>query len=297
MFLIFHLSVYIKLGMKHKSILTIVLLCVFASNVMAQINIWQDTKCKHKVEMTPYIAPGNGNAAVVVCPGGSYLWHDMQTEGHDVAKWLQSKGISAFVLKYRTAGFMAFFTHYRWLVRGRQWPDAINDIQQAMKVIRNRADEWGIDKQKVGAMGFSAGGHLVMSAAEFLPRYERPAFVAPIYPVVSMTHKCTHKRSRRAALGEYRNHKKIWRDSLSLELHVPDDCPPVFLVNCKDDPIVNYHNSELLDSALTAHGINHKYTQYKTGGHGFGASTTKGTAEARAWKEEFIKWFEKILKK
>lgn len=80
------------------------------------------------------------------------------------------------------------------------------------------------------------------------------------------------------------------RDSLSLELHVPNDCPPVFLVNCQDDPIVKYHNSELLDSALTVHHVNHRYIQYKTGGHGFGATDYKGTAECRQWKDEFLIW-------
>ena len=84
------------------------------------------------------------------------------------------------------------------------------------------------------------------------------------------------------------------RDSLSLELHVRPDCPPVFLVNCVDDPIVDYHNSELLDSALTANNIAHRYIQYRTGGHGFGMSDTKGTPECRPWKEEFLKWLNAI---
>lgn len=118
----------------------------------------------------------------------------------------------------------------------------------------------------------------------------RPAFVAPIYPVVSFTADCTHKRSRRGLLGEYRKRKAKYREALSLEKNVPADCPPVFLVNCVDDPIVDYRNSELLDSALTAQGVRHKYIQYVTGGHGFGASDDKGTAECRKWKEEFLKW-------
>ena len=121
----------------------------------------------------------------------------------------------------------------------------------------------------------------------------RPDFIAAIYPVVSMSHPDTHKRSRRALLGEYRKYDKAMRDSLSIEKHIPKDCPPVFLVNCKDDHVVKYHNSELLDSALTAQGISHRYIQYQTGGHGFGASETKGTAECRAWKKEFLNWLNK----
>lgn len=248
-----------------------------------------------RVEMIPYLAPGNGNKAVVVCPGGSYFWHDMKAEGDAVGKWLQSNGISAFVLRYRTAGFWAFFTRYRYIFRGIRYPDALSDLHQAINYIRRHAKEYGIDDKKVGAMGFSAGGHLVMSAAELLPTVERPAFVVPIYPVVTMTEKCVHKRSRRALLGDSRKNNKQLRDSLSLERHVPDDCPPVFLVNCKDDPIVKYHNSELLDSALTAHHVAHRYIQYKTGGHGFGATDYKGTAECRQWKEEFLKWLKEIF--
>lgn len=116
----------------------------------------------------------------------------------------------------------------------------------------------------------------------------RPDFVAPIYPVVTMTETVTHKRSRRALLGEWGKRSQLMRDSLSLERHVPADCPPVFLVNCKDDPIVEYHNSELLDSALTSRNIPHTYIQYKTGGHGFGASDTKGTEESRQWRKAFL---------
>lgn len=71
---------------------------------------------------------------------------------------------------------------------------------------------------------------------------------------------------------------------------MPEDCPPVFLVNCADDPIVKCYNSVLLDSALTSKNIQHKYIQYKTGGHGFGVSTVKGTAECRQWKGEFLHW-------
>lgn len=143
-------------------------------------------------------------------------------------------------------------------------------------------------------MGFSAGGHLAMSSIELLPRSEWPAFVAPIYPVVSFVDPCVHKRSRRGLLGDSREHNKRLCDSLSLERHVPKNCPPVFLANCKDDPIVKYHNSELLDSALTANQVPHRYIQYKTGGHGFGASEEKGSAECRQWKSEFIKWFKTL---
>lgn len=270
--------------------------CFLVGKAQDKVNIWQGTDCKKRVEMVPYLASGQNNVAVIVCPGGSYFWHDMDAEGAKVGEWLRQNGISAFVLRYRTAGFMAFFTHYRYLFRGNRYPDALDDLHQAMTYVKHHAKEYGVHVDSIGAMGFSAGGHLVMSAGELLEPQERPAFIAPIYPVVTMTQKCAHKRSRRALLGDSRKNNKKLCDSLSLEYHVPDDCPPVFLVNCKDDPIVKYHNSELLDSALTAHHVTHRYIQYKTGGHGFGATDDKGTAECRQWKKEFLDWLRGLRK-
>lgn len=266
----------------------------FCLQLRAQVNIWEGCPGHKRVELTPFLASGSGNTAVVVCPGGSYFWHDITTEGYDVARWLQQNGISAFVLRYRTAMVPAFVTHFRYVFRGNRYPDPQEDLLRAITYIKARADEYGIDTHKIGAMGFSAGGHLVMSATEFFCKDMRPAFVAPIYPVVSMTADCTHKRSRRALLGDSRKNNRQLRDSLSLEKHVPADCPPVFLVNCKDDPIVDWRNSVLLDSALTANNIPHRYIQYKTGGHGFGASDTKGSEECRQWRGEFLKWMSSI---
>lgn len=261
----------------------------------AQINIWEGTSNK-RVELTPYLVPGKSHTAFVVCPGGSYFWHDMKTEGEGVARWLNENGISAFVLKYRTASVPAYVTHFRWLFRGNRYPDPQDDLRQALCLIRAKADSFGIDKEKLGVMGFSAGGHLALSAGELFEEDERPYFIAAIYPVVSMSAPCTHKRSRRALLGEKRKGNHIMQDSLSLEKHVSKDCPPVFLVHCHDDPVVHYHNSELLDSALTSNGVPHKYLQYKTGGHGFGASDHKGSKESVSWKREFINWLKTYVK-
>ncbi len=275
-------------------ILSIIATLAVALSALSQVNIWEGTNVGARVEMTPYVAADQGNAAVIVCPGGSYFWHDMDTEGHAVGRWLQSHGITAFVLKYRAAGIMAFVTHYRLLFRGNRYPDAQEDLLQAVRYVREHREQYGIDPQCIGVMGFSAGGHLVMSSASYFPANELPAFIVPVYPVVTMHEPYVHKRSRRALLGDNKSSNKELREKLSLERNVPDDCPPVFLVNCKDDPIVKYQNSELLDSALTQKNVPHRYLQYATGGHGFGASTTKGTAECRQWKEEFIKWFNEL---
>ena len=268
---------------------------ILAINCIAQINIWANTECHKKVKLTPYILGGDNNIGVVVCPGGSYFWHDSETEGHEVAKWLNNNGISAFVLDYRTAYVPAFIFHHRYLFRGNRYPDPQDDLRQAIKIVRENASEFGVDSTKIGAMGFSAGGHLVMSSAELFDPQYRPNFIVPIYPVVTMTEKCVHKRSRRGLLGDNKQNDPELKNLLSLERHVPEDCPPVFLVNCKDDPIVDYHNSVLLDSALTSKNIPHQYLLFETGGHGFGASETKGSAECREWKEAFLNWIKTIF--
>lgn len=279
--------------------LRLICLCVVAgalalsAKAQEAVNIYADMPGHKRVELTPFLAAGSGEA-VIVCPGGSYFWHDMQAEGYAVGRWLQSQGITAFVLRYRTAYVPAFVTHFRLLLRGNRYPDPQDDLLQALRYVKQHAGSYGIDTLRIGAMGFSAGGHLVMSAAELFPPEEWPAFIVPVYPVVSMTADCTHKRSRRGLLGDSRKNNRQLRDSLSLERHVPADCPPVFLINCKDDPVVDYRNSLLLDSALTAQGVPHRYTLYETGGHGFGASDTKGTAECREWKQTFIEWMDEL---
>ena len=274
------------------------------------VRLWEGTDIAKKgknVVLIPYLAENNPDGtAIIVCPGGSYYWLDETGEGEEVAKFLQANGISAFVLLYRTAGFGAFFWHYRTFCRGRQYPDMISDAQRALQWVREHSADYHIDVNKVGMMGFSAGGHLVMSAACFsgtnylkksgigTETNLRPDFVAPIYPVVTMTESCVHKRSRRGLLGEWRQNSKQYRELLSLEKQIPADCPPVFLVNCVDDPVVDYHNSELLDAALTEADIPHQYIQYQTGKHGFGVSEVYGTPECRVWKYEFLKWLETI---
>lgn len=287
-------------------------LCIFLSfRCYAQensINIWEGTDCKAKVTLTPYLASGENNIACIVCPGGSYFWLDKKTEGVGVAEWLQSQGISAFVLEYRVGGVPAFITHYRLIARGNRYPDMLQDVQRAIQLVRENAVKYHIDPNKLGVMGFSAGGHLsAMSGLFFdtdvLSEYGiksdvslKPDFIAPIYPVVSMVDKSVHKRSRRGILGEGKSISKEMKDSLSPEQHVRVDMPPTYLMNCVDDPIVNYHNSELLDSAMTAKGVSHRYIQFKTGGHGFGATASKTTSEAIKWKEDFLTWLKTIFK-
>lgn len=298
--------------LKTVKIIIIILLWCFQIG-MAQpssqpVNIWTGTECKANVRLTPYLANGNDNIACIVCPGGSYFWLDKKTEGVGVAEWLQANGISAFVLEYHVGGIAGFITHYRLIARGNRYPDMLADVQRSIQLVRENAKEYGIDPNKLGVMGFSAGGHLTTMSGLFFdtnvlaqfgikPNVSlKPDFIAPIYPVISFVDKSTHKRSRRGILGEGKSISKVMKDSLSLERHVRANMPPTYLMNCVDDPIVNYHNSELLDSAMTAMNVPHRYVQFKTGGHGFGATPEKTTTEAIYWKEDFINWLKNIFK-
>ncbi len=284
------------------------LACSCHAQQLPSISIWQGTSERTRtVTLTPYLPKGEKGhrTAVIVCPGGSYHWLDMQNEGRDVALWLNKKGIAAFVLRYRVAGVWAFATHYRLLARGRRQPDMLRDVQRSLQLVRQRAAEWAIDTAAVGVMGFSAGGHLALSSAMFaatnylaplgiVSRVSlRPNFVAALYPVVTFSDKrYVHRRSRKGFLGEWAKTNRALQDSFSIERHIPGNCPPVFFVHCDDDPTVHPANSLLLDSALTARRIPHRFIRYATGGHGFGASNTKGTNESRQWRASFIEWLQ-----
>jgi acetyl esterase/lipase len=260
------------------------------------IKLWSDVPGMKNMPSKLYIYPApkenNTGIAVVVCPGGSYS-HTMgiATEGFEVAEWLNSQGISAFVLKYRVGSQL--YHH----------PAMIQDAQYAIHYVRQHAAEYGINPDKVGTMGFSAGGHLVtMTGAFYKDNYIqdlgvaddislKPAFVVPVYPVVSMQDSIAHKRSRRNLLT--RQYNKGQQDRFSMELSIPKDMPPVFLVTANDDPVVMYQNSVVLDKTLTKMGIKHKFMLYKTGGHGYGLSEAIAP-EAGQWKYEFIKWLKTI---
>ena len=248
-------------------------------------------------QLTNYLADSTTNTgmAVIVCPGGSYCWHDMLHEGSEVAEWLQANGINAFVLKYRVATISAYCIGYRVIGLGNKYPNMLTDVEDALRYVYQHADSFNIDTARIGVMGFSAGGHLCMMSATHNRTEYRPAFLCPVYPVVTFSDKrYVHRRSRRGALGVWRQWNRTMQDSLSLERHITKNCPPVLLVNCEDDPVVKYRNSVLLDSALTAANVPHRYIRYQTGGHGFGASDAKGTQESQQWKNEFLQWISNL---
>ncbi len=231
-------------------------------------------------------------AAVIVCPGGSYYWLSRKTEGTDVARKLADTGFTAFVLNYRHAG-TRYFLFGNMAVPQNHYPDALDDLRNAVLEVRRKASEYSIDPSKVGVMGFSAGGHLALNSGEEAIEDQgissRPSFIVSVYPVVTMTDETiVHNRSRTALLGRHRKDTSL-RRKLSMELDIPSDMPPVFLVNCLDDPTVDYRNSVVMDYALTESGIPHKYIQFPTGGHGFGASSPQAD-----WFPLFLDWFESL---
>jgi acetyl esterase/lipase len=265
--------------MKKVRWLMVSLLLLFASSMVAQQQGAQ-TPIRGLKE---YLPAKPASTAVVVCPGGSYCWLSKKTEGSEVARFLNAHGMAAYVLEYPTAGWAAFAFHTRWFYRGHQYPDQLEALRQAMGYLKGRF-------AYIGAMGFSAGGHLVLSGAEFLPDSLAPDFVAALYPVVTFSQPCVHRRSRRGLLGERRWRNRQWCDSLSVEMHAERVRCPIFLANCKDDPIVHYHNAELMDSALTVHGKSHVFYQYPTGGHGFATTASKTSREAITWTDRFLEW-------
>ena len=282
-----------------KKLLLVLLLLCGAGILNAQhqkIHLWGHHigKSVWPTKMYCYPAPDsiNTGVAVIVCPGGSdsHLM-GIKTEGFGVAEWLNTQGINAYVLRYRTGN------------KGYHHPAMIQDIQHAIQFLRINAERWHINPNKIGAMGFSAGGHLVTMAGVYhdtcylapiglVCEYSnRPDFVVPVYPVVSMQDSIAHQRSRRNLLT--RHYTKEQQDQYSMELQIPADMPPTFLVTAIDDPVVMYQNSVNLDRALTAQHIPHRFLLYNTGGHGYGMDESKAPETAQ-WRFKFVEWLHEI---
>ena len=232
------------------------------------------------------------DAAVIVCPGGSYHHLGMYHEGKDVALWFCSKGISAFVLKYRVSG------------NGFHHPSMLEDVQRAIMLVRKNAASYKINPNKIGAIGFSAGGHLVLMAAEFSGQDElkklgidagvslAPNFIAPIYPVVSMQDPIAHVRSRKSLLQNDQSQAR--KDALSLELHADKIKCPVFLLANKDDRTVDYRNSEEMDKAMSRAGVPHIFVLGEKGDHGFGMGNNDFVHTTK-WNDQWLlPWLKEI---
>ena len=240
-------------------------------------------------KLTEFLPEKSSTTAVIVCPGGSYFWLAKKSEGSEVAQWLNQNGYAAYVLEYPVSGWWSWFTHIRRSCC-TQHPGQIDALEEALKTVKSKGYE------KVGAMGFSAGGHLVLSGAELLPDSTAPDFVAAIYPVVTMREPYVHKRSRRGLLGERRRRDPVMQDSLSMELHADKVRCPVFLLNCVDDPTVDWHNAQMMSDSLKDKYV--IYLQSPVGGHGFGVSEKKmakyNSTYLLVWPDKFLIWMKVI---
>jgi acetyl esterase/lipase len=225
-------------------------------------------------------------AAIVICPGGGYMRLADDHEGTQVAQWLNSAGVVAFVLKYRMPSDS---------IMADKMIGPLQDGQKAMRIVRRHAKEWGIDPGKIGVMGFSAGGHLAASVStRFAERvYDpvdstsaRPDFSVLIYPVISMASSVTHKGSRDNLLGPNPDEEQVRR--ASNEQQVTTETPPAFLVHAADDGTVSPENSILYFRGLRAHGVPVELHVYEKGGHGFGLGRTSGTESS--WPAACLAW-------
>lgn len=205
--------------------------------------------------------------AVVICPGGGYWITASGHEGHDVAKRFTEMGVAAFVLKYRIPDTAT-------MVNKEIGP--VQDAQRALQIVRQRAAEWGIRKDRIGIMGFSAGGHLAATAGTHYRKAYienpqgtslRPDFMVLVYPVISFTDAVGHTGSRDQLIGKNPTPEKI--KAYSNEQNVDGSTPPTFLVHAKDDG-VKVENSLLFAAALQKHKVPHDMHLYEKGGHGYG---------------------------
>lgn len=208
-----------------------------------------------KPALTIYPAVRPNGAAVLICPGGGYVNLAMDHEGRQVAEWFNSFGVTAFVLKYRLG------PRYRH-------PAMLEDARRAMRVIRERAEEFGIDPARVGVMGFSAGGHLASTLSNHFREGERPDFAILCYPVISFTTRYTHSGSMRFLLGDPPDPALVWE--LSNELRVTSQTPPTFLFHTNADTSVPPENSVVYYLALRRAGVPAELHIYQEGRHGVG---------------------------
>jgi acetyl esterase/lipase len=235
--------------------------------------------------LTPYLPPKEKatGAAIIVCPGGGYQ-HLADHEGRPVAEWLNSIGITAFVLKYRLG---PRYHH----------PAPLLDAARAIRTVRARAAEWNLDPERIGILGFSAGGHLASTigthfdagkseAPDPIDRVSsRPNLIILIYPVITMKDR-THSGSRKNLLGD--NPSAELLTLLSNEEQVTKETPPAFLVHTMTDTAVPVENSLMFVMALRKAGVPFEFHLYERGPHGFGLGTKDPILAT--WPERCADW-------
>jgi acetyl esterase/lipase len=239
----------------------------------------------HRPTLT-YVPPtGTPDGTVVIlCPGGSYARLAIANEGLGVTERLQPAGVATFILKYR----LAEYGH----------PAPLQDVLRAVRLLRSRAEEFGLQRDRIGVMGASAGGHLAAAAATLFDAPEgrtgaaldtlsaRPDFVALLYPVITMTPPLAHADSRRNLLGPTPSPTLVQR--LSLETQVTANTPPVFIVHTAEDQSVPLEHSVLFFQALRRAGVPAELHLFERGAHGFGTRADLGPTSG--WVDRWLEW-------
>lgn len=231
--------------------------------------------------ITVYRPAKPNGIAIIMCPGGGYSHQAINHEGHDMASWFNSQGITYAVLKYR-------------LPQGDPMLP-LSDAEQAVRILRSHAGEWNIDPAKIGIMGASAGGHLAsMLSTHYSDSLSRPDFQVLLYPVITMDPSFTHGGSRTNLLGKEISPEL--EEKYSNEKQVTSSTPQAFIVLSSDDRAVPPANSLSYYSALIANKVPTTMHIYPIGGHGWGFRDS--FPYKREWTGELEKWLrEQVLKK
>ena len=234
--------------------------------------------------------PGPGKAtgtSVVICPGGGYSYSSYSHEGSDVAKKLNELGVTAFVLKYRIPDDA---------VMDNKTIAPLQDAQQAIKYVRENASKWSLKPDRIGILGFSAGGHLASTAGTHFYQSSienkngtslRPDFMILVYPVISFNDNIAHRGSKENLLGKNASVSEV--DLYSNELQVRPDTPPSFLVHASDDNSVSPINSVRFYEACIKNKVPAEMHLYKGGGHGFGLINP---TTSEKWMDSCTAWMD-----
>lgn len=222
----------------------------------------------------------NPRIAILICPGGGYRYLSWEKEGVKPAKFFNSNGIDVFVLHYRVNDEMQ---------RGHGYPAQYNDANKALNYIHNHADSFHIQKNRIGIMGFSAGGHLAATISTLNPLNPKsftPSFSILVYPVITMENPYAHAGSKKMLLGEDPSADLI--KQLSAEKNISPNTPPAIIIQAGDDKTVPVQNSIMYYEQLLANHIPAALFIYDHGKHGFGMA--ENDPWLSQWPQQVIAW-------